>query len=30
MRERAEAVGGQLDVGSKVGEGTRLRVVVPF
>jgi signal transduction histidine kinase len=29
MRERAEAVGGALQVSSRPGEGTRIRVIIP-
>ena len=29
MRERAEAIGGTLQIASQPGEGTKLQVVVP-
>jgi two-component system sensor histidine kinase UhpB len=29
MKERAEAIGGQLEIESAPGEGTRIRVTVP-
>jgi signal transduction histidine kinase len=29
MRQRAEALGGELQIESRVGEGTRVRVIVP-
>ena len=30
MRERAESIGGSLDIWSRVGEGTRVLVDVPY
>jgi signal transduction histidine kinase len=30
MRQRAEALGGRLDIESRVGGGTRVRVEIPI
>jgi signal transduction histidine kinase len=30
MRERAEAIGGDLEIQSEPGQGTQIRVTVPW
>jgi signal transduction histidine kinase len=30
MRERVEILGGHLEINSQVGQGTRIRVVLPL
>jgi signal transduction histidine kinase len=30
MRERAEAIGGQLEIHTQPGQGTQIRVTVPL